>query len=862
MPNPTTEYARKRNFNITSEPRDDIDSRSQSDPAQPLFVVQKHHARNLHYDFRLELGGTLKSWAVPKGPSLDPKVKRLAVHVEDHPLAYATFEGTIPEGEYGAGHVIVWDTGSWEPLSDPAEGYKNGKLKFVLHGEKLGGTWNLIRTRFKDSKKDHWLLIKEDDQEAKDADKFDVLTALPDAVSKRQHPDREAKAKAALSGVFPMSLKPQLASMRDAAVLQNGQWLYEIKFDGYRILARIQQGDVRLLTRNGHDWTSRLPTLAASIADLGLTESWLDGELVALDREGIPDFQALQNSLEAGRSDDLVYFVFDAPWLDGEDLRKHSLTARRDAVEAWINKSPNANLRFSTAFTEHDWQSVLSSACNMSLEGIIAKRTDALYQSRRTDDWVKLKCRLRQEFVIVGYTDPQGSRKGLGSLLLAVHQAPGGSLQYCGRVGTGFDDRQLDQLIRRLQPLQVNRAPLAERPPALPASTAVNWVEPQQVCEVEFSQWTKHGLVRHAVFIGLRDDKPATEIIREVSNVRNHSADSATKQLADNNTTGASAKRKGSGTKPTAKTNQLASKARDLTNRIAGVPISSAERIIDPESGFSKIELAAFYASLGDWLLPHLRRRPVSLVRAPEGIKGEQFFQKHAPQFTIPHVTLLDQQLDPGHAPLLEVSTARALAGAVQMGTIEFHTWGAMTDRIERPDRITLDLDPDPKLPWSAMVDATRLVVTLLEELGLQCYLKTSGGKGIHIIIAIARTLSWDEVKSFAKAISRFMARQLPDQFADKMGPKNRIGKIFIDYLRNSRGASTVAAYSVRARPGLPVSVPIGHDELDRIEGAAEWTVRNLPARLSGMKKDPWHDYSNRQRINKDMFHRLGMPDN
>lgn len=842
MDNAKTEYARKRNFDITSEPRDDTDGLSGKKDAQKLFVVQKHHARNLHYDFRLELEGTLKSWAVPKGPSLDPQIKRLAVHVEDHPLSYAEFEGDIPKGQYGAGHVIIWDAGVWTPLTDPVEGYRKGKLKFSLAGEKLAGTWNLIRTRFKDAAKDHWLLIKEQDDDARNADEYDIVEQQPNSISARPKGTRhkqaiDARATPARAGPFPLSLKPQLATLADSTRIPSGHWLYEIKFDGYRILTCIHKGEVQLRTRNGHDWTSRMPALAQIIKALDLEDTWLDGEIVVLDKQGLPDFQALQNSLDAGTSDDIVYFLFDAPWLQGVDMRDRPLTERRQAVESLVNDSPSPMLRFSAAFTEHNYQSVYESACTMSLEGIIAKRANSVYRSRRTDDWLKLKCHLRQEFVIIGYTEPKGSRLGLGALLLGVYDKPGGTLLYCGRVGTGFSAAKLTELHQLLNRLAVKDSPLAHRPPSLTRATQVHWVKPIRVCEVEFSQWTQDHHVRHAVFIALRSDKPATDIIRENPDME---AINTKGQTAAN-----------------AAANKNATKGARPTNEIAGVAISSPSRVIDRESGFQKIELASFYISIADWLLPHLRGRPVSLVRAPEGIDGEQFFQKHAQQMTLPHITLLSEDLDPGHAPLLEVTSREALAGAVQMGTVEFHTWGATKDKIERPDRITLDLDPDPALPWARMIEATQLVVALLDELGLDSYLKTSGGKGIHIIIPIARTLDWDAAKRFAKAVSQFMARQLPDNFADKMGPKNRINKIFIDYLRNSRGASTVTAYSVRSRPGLPISVPITRDELTELKSAAQWTVRNLHSRLQEMSHDPWHDYSNRQRITQEMFRRL-----
>ncbi|MGA4322970.1 DNA ligase D [Ectopseudomonas hydrolytica] len=827
-----SEYSRKRNFERTSEPAERTGKR-RSKAGALRFVVQKHDARRLHYDFRLELDGTLKSWAVPKGPSLDPRDKRLAVHVEDHPLEYASFEGSIAEGNYGAGDVIVWDQGIWQPQGDPAAAYAAGKLKFSLVGEKLSGDWTLVRTRLRGSgDKEQWLLIKERDDIARPSDEYDIVEAQPQSVisgalvggpSGKAKGKTPSKAKAPKpAAAFPESLAPQLATLSDRP--PEGDWLYEVKFDGYRILARIRDGEVRLFTRNGHDWTQRLPLQAKALAKLGLHDSWLDGEVVALNEQGLPDFQQLQNAFDIGRSHDLVYYLFDAPFINGEDLRQTPLEQRRAQLKLLLGNTRNGPLRFSAAFTAHH-RDIVESACAMSLEGVIGKRAGSLYVSRRSADWIKLKCRLRQEFVIVGHTQPQGSRSGFGALLLAVNEDDG--LRYAGRVGTGFGEAALKALHQRLQELARKDSPLAHKLTAAQAR-GVSWVEPQLVGEVEFAEWTREGIVRQASFVALRSDKPAAQIVRERPGAPQSSPPRKPAARA--------------GGKPV----------------VAGVAISNAQRVIDPDSGTSKLQLAQFYESIADWLLPYLNNRPVSLLRAPEGIGGEQFFQKHAERLAIPNIKHLDPELDPGHARLMEIDSVAALVGAAQMGCIELHTWGATSDRIETPDLLVLDLDPDPALPWRSMLEATRLTLTVLDELGLQAFLKTSGGKGIHIIVPLARRAGWDEVKAFAKAIAQFMTSQLPERFTATSGPKNRVGKIFIDYLRNSRGASTVAAYSVRARPGLPVSVPISRDELDGLRSAQQWTVGNLQQRLDGLKQDPWQGYSNRQRLTRAMWDRLG----
>jgi len=823
MPKPLSEYNRKRDFGVTGEPAGSAPAGKRKASALS-FVIQKHDARNLHYDFRLELDGVLLSWAVPKGPSLDPTQKRLAVHVEDHPLSYGSFEGSIPAGQYGAGDVIVWDRGVWQPHDDPRKAYAAGKLKFTLVGEKLSGDWTLVRTRLKGSgDKEQWLLIKEKDPQARPADDYDIVQAQPNSVvsnalvgaPKAKPPAKtKAKPKKAATSALPEQFAPQLATLVDRA--PEGDWYYEIKFDGYRMLVRIRDGDVRLFTRNGHDWTERLPRQAKALQALKLKDSWLDGEVVSLNGDGLPDFQALQNAFDIGRSLDIVYYLFDAPFLNGQDQRQAPVEDRRAALKAALAGSRSKLLRFSEAFTAHH-RDIFESACDLSLEGVIGKRLGSPYVSSRSADWIKLKCRLRQEFVIVGYTRPQGSRSGFGALLLAVNDKTG--LVYAGRVGTGFDQTALKAIYAQLTPLERKASPL-EKPLTSAQARGVHWVEPTLVGEVQFAEWTREGVVRQAAFVAMRTDKPAAQIIHEQPR--------------------------------TAKSMKPAKKPS------AGVNITHPDRVIDSQSGTQKQQLAQFYAGISRWILPFLHHRPVSLLRAPEGIDGEQFFQKHSERLAIPNIKQLDQALDPGHARLMEIDSVKALIGAVQMGSVEFHTWGATSDKIETPDLFVLDLDPDPALPWKAMLEAAQLTLSVLDEIGLQAFVKTSGGKGLHLVVPLARRDSWDTVKAFAKAIAQFMTAQLPERFTATSGPKNRVGKIFIDYLRNARGASTVAAYSVRARPGLPVSVPISREELKGLRSAQQWTVANLQQRLDGLKADPWDGYANRQKISKKMWEKLG----
>ena len=882
MAKPVSDYTRKRNFDITSEPAETAGQRRQETGQALSFVIQKHDASHLHYDFRLELAGTLKSWAIPKGPSLDPSQKRLAVQVEDHPLEYAGFEGSIPKGQYGGGDVIVWDRGIWQPHGDPHQAYEEGKLKFTLVGEKLTGDWALVRTRLRGSgSKQQWLLIKEKDAVARPAAEYDITEQQPDSVlsggqpgagrkqaaSRSQAPaaqdleaakseevatPRKPKARARKASSkpgteFPEQLTPQLATFVDA--LPAGDWLYEIKFDGYRILARIHNDEVRLLTRNGHDWTDRMPLQVKALKALKLKDSWLDGEVVMLNEQGLPDFQALQNAFESNRSKDIVYYLFDMPFHDGQDLRDLPIEKRREALKQVLGGQRSRALRYSDAFHSGP-KDIIESASAMGLEGLIGKRAGSPYTSKRNTDWIKLKCRLRQEFVIAGYSAPQGSRSGFGALLLAVNDEDKG-LVYAGRVGTGFSADTLKQLHEQLTPLHREQPSVTGKFTGAKLTGAqlrgVQWVEPELVCEVEFAEWTREGILRQAAFVGLRTDKPAAEIIHE--HPRAASAVASPRRAGK-----AAAKAKPT---PGVSRGTVTKSAKGRVN-VAGVSVSHPDRVIDEQSGVHKIELAQFYESIAEWILPHLNNRPVALLRCPDGIAGEQFFQKHSDRLAIPGIKQLDRQLDPGHAALMEIDTLEALVGATQMGAVEFHTWGATSDRIETPDHLVLDLDPDPALPWRSMVEATQMVLAVLEELGLEAFLKTSGGKGMHIIVPLARQAEWETVKAFAKAIAEFVARQLPERFTATMGPKNRVGKIFIDYLRNSRGGSTVAAYSVRARPGLPVSVPIALKELEGLEASAQWNVGNLLQRLRKLKADPWDEYRNRQRITQKMWKQLG----
>ena len=816
-PDPLVKYWSKRNFSVTTEPRGE---RSRGKAKALSFVIQKHAASRLHYDFRLELDGVLLSWAVPKGPSFDPADKRMAIHVEDHPLSYGSFEGTIPPKQYGAGTVIVWDNGTWEPVGDPREGLQKGKLLFHLHGQKLAGLWELVKIAKGGEKQEPWILFKKRDAFARPKADYDVVSALPDSViakplrAAKKPPSGQADdgVPGAVKAPLPAKLGPQLATLA-TGVPATGRWLYEIKFDGYRIMTRIDQGRATLITRGGHDWSARMPALVRELESLGLASAWLDGEIVVLDDQGLPNFNALQKAFDRGAGNaQIVYFLFDVPYFEGYDLRSVALLSRRQLLQGLLDEKATAHIRFSTAF-EADAASMLDSARRMKLEGVIAKRADAPYVSRRTETWLKLKCQLRQEFVIAGYTDRAGGSAEIGSLLLGVH-GPDGELVSVGSVGTGWDAKEAAALKRTLSGIEVAKAPFAAGA-AKPgrwskrAAGSERWVEPRLVAEVTFAEWTPDGQIRHPTYVALRTDKPARAIVRETA-----------RTFAD-----------AGPVKPAGKT------------AVGGIKVSNAERVIDPASGLTKLDLVRYYESVAEWILPHLKDRPCSLVRGPTGVTGELFFQKHDEKISIPGLKELDPKLWPGHGALLEVGTAQALAAAAQMNVIEFHTWNSTARHIDQPDRLIFDLDPGEGTRWQHVQEAAVLVRALLSELGLQAWLKTSGGKGLHVVVPIAPRLDYETVKGFSQAVVQHLARTIPARFVARSGPSNRIGKLFVDFLRNGHGATTAAAFSARARPGLGVSMPVAWEDLAQLKSGAQWTIATAREHLSFQTTDPWAGY-------------------
>ena len=795
-------YRGMRDFSITPEPRGAKLARSGK---RLRYYVQRHAATRLHYDFRLELEGVLKSWAVPKGPSLDPADKRLAMQTEDHPLDYGDFEGVIPEKQYGAGEVLLWDQGVWAPEDrDPIEALRKGRLHFRLEGEKLHGSWILTRTRGNEDKP-AWLLIKRHDEDAQAG--YDVTVERPESV-KRQ----PKRAKYGKRAALPQFITPQLATLvtepprasprRGAG--EGGEWIYEVKHDGYRMLARLTRRDARLFTRSGKDWTEKLPHLVRELKRLELAESWLDGEIVVLREDGRASFQRLQNAFESGRDAEIVYYVFDAPFLEGEDLRALPLAERKERLKRRLRVS--SAVRFSEHL-EGEAGEVLEKACRLGLEGLIGKRRDAVYVSGRTKTWIKLKCRPRQDFVIVGSTPPGGSRTGFGALLLGYYDAKM-KLRYAGKVGSGFDERLLSQLTKKLAALKRPDSPLADPP----RERGVRWVKPQLVCEVAYTERTDEGILRQASFMGLREDIAAKSVGQERAQQP-----------------------------PAAAT---PSKGNQEKNEFQGVKITHPERLVYPALQLAKRDLARYYDAVSEPLLPHLAGRPLTLVRCPDGVGKECFYQRHLGMGASPGEIKTFKRLRSSKGYYIYVDSPRGILSTVQNGAIEMHTWGATLPDTKHPDRITLDLDPGEDLPWTELRRATEMTRTVVQGLGLKCFLKTTGGKGLHVVVPVARRLGWDEVKEFSRLIAEFLVKAEPGFFTASLSKSHRPGKVFVDYLRNSETASAVAAFSARARPNAGVSTPLHWDELGEEDLRGRFTVLTVPDRLATLKGDPWAGYA------------------
>lgn len=849
---PLDEYERKRDFARTPEP---AGASGAAAPAGALaFVIHKHDSRRLHYDLRLELDGALASWAVPKGPSLDPAEKRLAVRVEDHPIEYGSFEGVIPKDEYGAGTVMLWDRGTWEPAGDPHEALARGDLKFTLHGEKLRGEWVLARMKRRGEEvKENWLLIKHRDEFARPGEGSSLLAeedrsvasgrSMPeiaaggsvwhtDAPATRQpdvRPAEEARLDpAALPGAtrgkLPRFVEPQLALLvKDAPAGE--EWLHEIKFDGYRAIARVADGKVTMYSRRENDWTDKFRSVADELARLPVREAMLDGEVcVTRPDDGITSFQLLQNELGADRAEKLVYFAFDLLFLDGYDLRGVALAERKSALLALLARlGPTSHVRYTEDIAGHGPE-FFAKACELGLEGAVAKRAGSLYRpGRRIPDWVKVKCVQRQDFVIGGWTDPSGTRAGFGSLLLGVRD--GGGLRYVGKVGTGFPDKLLAELSARLRDLATEKSPFTEGAEAIPKR--VHWVRSELVGEVAFSEWTRDGHLRQPAFLGLREDKPASQVVAEKP-------------------------------APTPATR---------TFSVLGIGLTHPDRVFYPDDGITKTDLAEYYARVGELMLPHVAHRPLALLRCPDGLGGGErgrgescFYHKHAgddfPQ-PLEHLTIRESE---GPVPYLAVAEPAGLVALAQMAALEIHMWGSRADDVEHPDYMVFDLDPSEDVPWEAVNEGARLVRDVLSGLGLTSFVKTTGGKGLHVCVPLEPRTDWAGVKDFAEAVARAIAHYRPAKYVATMSKTKRTGRVFVDYLRNARSNTSIAPFSTRARPHATVSVPLRWDELSGERHSNDYTIANLARRLSRLRGDPWEGYFDvTQTITPTMRREIGL---
>ena len=862
-------YQSKRDFSQTGEPSGEAVPQA-SDRLR--FVVQRHDATRLHYDLRLELDGVFKSWALAKGPSVDPHDKRLAVEVEDHPLDYGDFEGTIPKGQYGGGTVQLWDRGYWAPQGmTPEEGLEKGDLKFILEGEHLHGSWVLVRIKGWSGKRVNWLLIKHRDEHAREGDADHLLSGDSSVASGRKMADiaagrgrapkpfmtqaasgkvaadavwdssvglapalrekrkskeaakpanRRAARKSAKPTPLPDFIEPQLCRSVERPSGEPG-WVHEIKFDGYRIQARIEDGTAVLRTRKGLDWTDRFRAIAAACGKLA--DGIVDGEIVALGEDGAPDFAALQAALSEGKSDQLVFFAFDLLHADGEDLRPLPLSARKERLQAFLGgpRKPGPLLRYVDHF-DTGGDAVLHSACRLSLEGIVSKRADAAYVSGRSETWTKAKCRAGHEMVVGAWTDTGGRFR---SLIVGVHRD--GKLVHVGRVGTGFGKDKVDRLMPRLRAAAAERSPFTGPGAPRPARD-IHWLKPELVAEVEFAGWTDAGMVRQGAFKGLREDKPAAEVEAETP------AEAATTELA------APAPKRTSArvAKPGA---------------VMGVPISRPDKVMWPDAGgdgvpVTKLDLARYYEAVGPWMLAHLKGRPCSIIRAPDGFQGETFFQRHAMPGSSSLLELVTVSGD--RKPYIEIDRVEGLAAVAQTAALELHPWNCDPFHPDVPGRLVFDLDPGPEVAFGAVIEAAKEIRERLSRLGLESFCKTTGGKGLHVVTPLSRAKtsnpSWPEAKAFARAVCDGMAKDSPERYLVNMSKKLRTTRIYLDYLRNDRLATAVAPLSPRARPGATVSMPVTWAQVKAGLDPQRYTIRSVPGLLA--KTKAWAEYCDAER--------------
>ncbi len=803
------EYNEKRNFEKTSEP----EGKTKNSEERLMFVVQHHLARREHYDLRLEWNGVLLSWAVPKGPSYDTHDKRLAVQVEDHPLEYRNFEGNIPKGEYGGGVVMLWDEGYWEPYVNVEEGLRKGMLKFILKGRRLRGKWALIRLKGnKEETKDNWLLLKEKDEYVKDEDGISGFTAsirTGRTMSEIEEGQDEKFAK------NPFCIADvQLAKL--VKTIPEGEWLYELKYDGYRILAFVEGRRARLITRNGNDLTNRFHEIASALIDWAEERAFiLDGEIVITDESGKTDFQALQNYLNNQKSQNLTYIVFDLLAIDGADIRGQSLIYRKEKLEALMTDAPNC-LYYSRYVRGHGKES-FAAACESGMEGIIGKKADSIYSGTRNDDWIKLKCDKRQEFVIGGYTLSDKRISGVSSLLLGVYEI--GELVYAGRAGTGISENNMKILEKRFENIKRTESPF-KQPPKTRSNEKITWLEPEFAAEIKFAEWTKDNLLRQASFKGIRIDKNPKDIKREKAEDTEIVSTGETEEKSMRN-------------------------AKSLI--IEGIKISNPDKIIFKSHEITKGDVIRYYSKVSGRMLPYLRRRVLTIVRCPKGVSQACFYKKHPGTGTKGIVTISVPSGSNETEEYYYIENITGLISEAQMGTLEFHIWGSSADKLEIPDIMVFDLDPDEGMDLSRVRQGAADMKSILDELSLNSYLKTSGGKGYHVVVPLKPFADWERFRDFAKKVAEVMEQKWPERYTSNVRKANRKGKIFIDWIRNARGATSIAPYSLRAKEGAKVSMPISWDELYTVAPDGI-DINDAILRIEG--NDPWEDFfSNDQMI-------------
>jgi bifunctional non-homologous end joining protein LigD len=857
-------YRKKRDFERTAEPSGEAKVAASK---RPRFVIQKHAATRLHYDLRLEFDGVFKSWAVTRGPSLDPHDKRLAVEVEDHPLDYGDFEGTIPRREYGGGTVMIWDRGYWE-ADDPERGYRKGDLKFTLDGDKLHGSWVLVRMRNRDGeKRTNWLLIKHRDAFAREGEANDILDDDRSAASGRAmdqiaagkgkapkpfmtaktrrmnadavwHSNRgiaaDARAGKVVASAMPSSSEAKkkaseakkVAAMPDFVAPQlctpvekppsGAAWCHEIKFDGYRVQLRVERGNVSLKTRKGLDWTEKFSAIASEAR--ALPDALIDGEIVALDHNGTPNFSSLQAAISDGKTDNLIFFAFDLLFADRMDLRRLALSERKARLKALLDarKGKAKNIRYVEHF-EADGEAVMESAQRLSLEGIVSKKLGAPYHSGRTESWTKAKVRAGQEVVIGGWKTTSGKFR---SLMAGVQR--GDHLAFVGIVGTGFGQDTVQRIMPALKANASDQNPFGGED-APKKTRDVHWLEPNLVAEIEFAGWTADGNIRQAAFKGLRQDKPAREITAEKPAMIGVAQPAVAKALVKSS-------------KPAAKSNE-----------VMGVVISNPDKPLWPDAGdgmkVTKLDLAHYFEAVGEWMIGHLKGRPCSIVRAPDGIKGQQFFQRHGMQGTSKLLALVKVSGD--RKPYLQIDRVEGLAAVAQAGGLELHPWNCAPNDYDTPGRLVFDLDPAPDVAFADVVEAAKTMRQHLSALGMESFCKTTGGKGLHVVAPLLHgskdKVTWKEAKAFAQGVCQLMARENPDRYLINMSKQKRTGKIFLDYLRNDRMSTAVAVLSPRAREGATVSMPLTWAQVKGDLDPKRFTVRNVPALLA--KTKAWQDY-------------------